>query len=64
LRKSLNRDAVLERKLVALRDATAKTLLQPSPPERINDLAAALVAWMITEIGMGLTRSVGGLARV
>jgi ubiquinone/menaquinone biosynthesis C-methylase UbiE len=48
LRKSLNRDAVLERKLIALREATAKALLQPSPPQPINDLAAAIAeqAWL------------------
>ena len=48
LRKSLNRDAGLERKLIALREATAKALLEPSPPPRINDLAAAIAeqAWL------------------
>ena len=48
LRKSLNRDAGLERKLIALREATAKALLKPSPPPRINDLAAAIAeqAWL------------------
>ena len=48
LRKSLNRDAGLERKLIALREATAKALLKPSPPRRINDLAAAIAeqAWL------------------
>lgn len=48
LRKSLNRDAALERKLIALREATAKALLKPSPPRRINDLAAAIAeqAWL------------------
>ncbi len=48
LRKSLNRDAVLERKLIALREATTKMLLEPSPPQRINDLAAAIAeqAWL------------------
>jgi SAM-dependent methyltransferase len=48
LRKSLNRDASLERKLIALREATANALLKPSPPRRINDLAAAIAeqAWL------------------
>ena len=48
LRKSLNRDAGLERKLIALREATARALLKPSPQRRINDLAAAIAeqAWL------------------
>ena len=48
LRKSLNRNAALERKLIALRDATAKILLHSSPPERISELAAAIAeqAWL------------------
>ena len=37
--------------------ATAMWLAVPT-------MAAALAAWMITEIGMGLTRSGGGSARV
>lgn len=47
LRKSLNRDAGLERKLISLRDATAKALLQPAPPP-VVDLAGALAeqAWL------------------
>jgi SAM-dependent methyltransferase len=47
LKKSLNRDAGLERKLIALRDATARTLLQPAPPQPVVELAAALAeqAW-------------------
>src|ERR687898_479326 len=48
LRKSLNRDAEFERKLIALREATARALLRSSPPPRINDLAAAIAeqAWL------------------
>lgn len=46
LRKSLNRDAALERKLLALREATAKAL-QQSPSQAVVDLASALAeqAW-------------------
>lgn len=46
--KSLNRDPSLERKLIALREATADALLKPSPPRRIDDLAAAIAeqAWL------------------
>jgi hypothetical protein len=47
LRKSLNRDATLERKLIALRSATATLLQQPSPSASVVELAAALAeqAW-------------------
>lgn len=48
LRKSLNRDAALERKLLALRQATAQALLSGTPPAEVVELAAALAeqAWM------------------
>jgi SAM-dependent methyltransferase len=48
LRKSLNREAALERKLIALRADTATALLKPSPSRRIDDLAAAISeqAWL------------------
>ncbi|HTR83334.1 MAG TPA: methyltransferase domain-containing protein [Reyranella sp.] len=47
LRKSLNRHAALERKLVALRDATARVLQQPAPPQEAAVLASAFAeqAW-------------------
>jgi SAM-dependent methyltransferase len=47
LRKSLNRDPALERKLMALRTATAALLQQPSPSAPVVELAAALAeqAW-------------------
>ncbi|WP_170921088.1 methyltransferase domain-containing protein [Enhydrobacter aerosaccus] len=47
LRKSLNRDATLERHLVALRAATARLLLQPEPSPAVVALAAAIAqqAW-------------------
>ena len=48
LRKSLNRDAALERKLIALRAATALALAQPSPSPAVVVLASALAeqAWL------------------
>jgi SAM-dependent methyltransferase len=48
LRKSLNRDAALERKLITLRDATAKIVMQPSPPDAVVRLAEAIAeqAWL------------------
>ncbi len=47
LRKSLNRDAELERKLIALRAAVAAELNRPSPPAPLLKLADALAeqAW-------------------
>ena len=48
LRKSLNRDASLERKLIALRAATAQALAEFSPSPPVVELAAALAeqAWL------------------
>lgn len=48
LRKSLNRDAALERRLIALREVTAKKLQHPSTSPAIVDLAAAIAeqAWL------------------
>ncbi|MBS0519909.1 MAG: methyltransferase domain-containing protein [Proteobacteria bacterium] len=48
LRKSLNRDATLERHLLALRAATAKALQPPDPPPAVAALAGAIAeqAWL------------------
>jgi SAM-dependent methyltransferase len=47
LKKSLNRDVGLERRLIDLRDATAKRLGEAAPPQPVVDLAAAIAeqAW-------------------
>ncbi len=48
LGKSLNRDAALERKLLALREATARDLLNSPPRQPVLDIGAALAeqAWL------------------
>ncbi len=48
LKKSLNRDPTLERHLIALRDATARAVLQASPSAPVSALAGAIAeqAWL------------------